>query len=450
MVIKTPRSVNEFCERFQQQMTVRQRKVIPRMIASILMSFGNPNYSVIAGKVLSAMRHRSSVSRFFISLRFNPDTILREALCGMLSVRTKRRGGTWFIVIDGTATRRGGFTKIDNAIKYRDKKDNRKGGYPSTKAHMFLMGLLLAPDGTRFPIPALPYYTKEYCKNNRLKFKTQVELAAQMIREAPIPSNVEKVIVLADEYYEGEAVHNACRDKGYSYIIPTDSRRCFADEQGHRTAVTLHERGRRQRYHSRDLLRKIVLVEGQEKTAAYRRLSEPSRKTKRVYRALTENRTVAGLGLVRVTYSWKRKSRKGNHSVGETYKVLISNDVSMSVMEIVEYYELRWQIELFFREMKCVVGFNRFRGNSFTAYARFVSIALLSFMFLEWMRLLAVEKANSKHKRAVMSRARTTSLVHLLQNEIDRENVDHILDCFMEKKCHNEGIIMLQKMIRSA
>ena len=451
MIIKTPHSVNKFCEMFMEQMTLWQRKIIPRIIISILNSYGNPNYSVIAGKVLSEPRNRSSISRFFGTRKFNPDRILLAALLVLLSLRSKKQNrGVWFLVIDGTSTRRGGFTKIENAIKYRDKKENKKCGYPSTKAHMFLMGILIAPDGTRYPLPALPYYTKEYCKKNRIKFKTQVELTAQMIREAPIPSDVDKLIVLADEYYEGAKLHQVCADMGYSYIVPSDSRRCLSDKQGRRTAVTLHQRGRHLSRKSNGLFSKIVLIEGQDKTTAYRRLSEPGRKKKRVYRAYTENMTVAGLGLVRVTCSLKRKNKKGKQSDGETYKVLISNDMSLSVQEIVEYYELRWQIELFFREIKSVVGFDRFRGNSFTAFARFVSITLLSFLFLEWTRNSVMEKTKSKHKRAIVARARTNGLVNFLQNDIDEENVEHILTCFKDNNCQNKGITMLRKMLFTA
>jgi SRSO17 transposase len=309
------------------------------------------------------------------------------------------------------------------------------------------MGILLASDGTRFPLPALPYYTKQYCRQHRIKFKTQVELAAQMIRDAPIPLDVGKVIVLADEYYEGGTVHQVCATKGYSYIMPTDSRRCLADKQGHRTAVTLHERGR---HLSRRLFRKIVLVEGQEKTVSYRRLSEPGRKTKRVYRAHTEAQMVTGLDLVRITYSWKRKRRKGKYSGGDTYKVLVSNDMTLSVEQIIEYYELRWQIELFFRELKSAIGFNRFRGDSFTAYARFVSMVLLSFLFLEWTRFTDLKKTSSRKQSADLAKARTHGLVNRLQNDIETENVEYILDCFEQKQTRAECINIFRKLLRAA
>jgi hypothetical protein len=451
MIIKTPHAVIEFCQMFNELMTVRQRRIIPRIIISILMSCGNPNFSVISGKILSEKRNRSSIARFFASIKFNPAMLLFATLRVFLSIRTKiQNRGTWFLILDGTATRRGGFTKIENATKYREKKENRKGGHPSTKAHMFLMGILIAPDGTRYPLPALPYYTKEYCKKNQRKFLTQVELAAQMIREAPIPTGVQKLVVLADEYYEGATLHKACREKGYSYIVPSDSRRCLADEQGHRTAVTLYRRGLQLLQRSNSPFRKIVLVEGLDKTTPYRRLSEPGRKTKRVYRAHSEDAAVAGLGPVRVTYSMKRKNKKGQKSSGETYKVLISNDMTLPVEEIVEYYELRWQIELFFRELKSVIGFHKFRGNSFTSFARFVSIVLLSFLFLEWMRCVYTGKAKSKLMRATFARARTHGLVNFIQKDIDEENLEYILACLRDVNGQEEGIAVLKNMLLSA
>lgn len=445
MIIKTPVSILTFCSSAQRRMTLWQKKVIPRMIVSILMSFGNPNYSRIAEKVLSETRHRSSVARFFNSLRFNPDLTLLSAIEAFLASFPNQRKGIWFLILDGTATRRGGFTKIGNAIKYREKKEHHKGGYPSKKAHMFLMGILLAPDGTRFVLPQLPYYTKEYCRENAIVFKTQVELAAQMITQAPVPRGVKKVVVLADEYYEGETVHRVCELKKYSYIMPTDSRRCLADEQGRRTAVTLHARGR---HLQRDLFSQIHLVEGQEKTAPYRRLSEPGRKNKRVYRAYTEDTAVAGLGMVRTTYSWKKKKKKERRTGGDTYKVLISNDLTLSVEEIVEYYELRWQIELFFRELKSSIGFNKFKGNSFKAFNRFVSLVLLSFLYLEWTRVEDMTKTKCKKQKAEIARLRTTGLIMRLEKEIDQENIRHIMDCFGKKGNRLNATILLKKMLR--
>lgn len=418
MTINTPQSILDFCKTFQKRLTLWQRKVIPRMIVSILMSFGNPNYSTMASRVISETRNRSSVSRFFTTNRFNPDDIYLTALTEFLRLHPDQCGGIWFLILDGTATQRGGFAKIGNTTKYKKKTTHQKGGYPSTKAHMFLMGMLLAPNGTRLPLPALPYYTDKYCRKNGIEFKTQVELAAQMITEAPLPLNIKKLIVLADEYYEGQKVHEACAAKRCSYIIPTDSRRCFTDGQGRRTALTLHGRGR---HLQRDTFQKIVLVEGQGKTDSYRRLSEPWRKTKRVYRAYTEDRTVSGLGMVRVAYSWKKKKREGRHSCGETFKVLVCNDTTLSIERIVEYYELRWQIELFFRELKSVIGFDRFRGNDFEAFARFVSLVLLSFLYLEWTRIRSMkEKKGGKEKKWLM-RARAHGIILHLNNEIDKD-----------------------------
>ena len=446
MTVKIPESAIRFCASFQDTLTKWQSKVVPRMIVSILMSWGRPNYSVMAGRVLSESRNKSSLSRFFCTNRFNPDQFLMEALRKIVSAHSEEEGGVWFLVLDGTATRRGGFTKIGNAIKYREKTKEVRGGYPSTKAHMFLMGILLGPGGVRFPLPALPYYTKEYCRKNRMIFKTQVELAAQMIAEAPVPSNARKVVVLGDEYYEGETVHRTCEAMGYTYIMPTDSRRCLADKHGHRTTVTLHGRGR---HLSRGLFKRIVLVEGQESTAAYRRLSEPERKNKRVYRAFTEDLDVAGLGAVRVAYSWKNKNRKSGRSGGETYKVLVCNDTKLSVGEIVEYYELRWQIELFFREMKSVIGFNKFRGNSFKAYARFVGMVLLSFLFLEWMRMKNIRETRSRKLKAFIARERAKGMIDRLQEEIDIESIDYFLECTKDEEGHGNGRTMLMRLLRA-
>ena len=49
-----------------------------------------------------------------------------------------RRRRRWSLGIDGVSTRRGGFTRIASALKFKAKNCNQKGR--SSKAHTFVMG----------------------------------------------------------------------------------------------------------------------------------------------------------------------------------------------------------------------------------------------------------------------------------------------------------------------
>ncbi len=421
MIIDIPNKINKFCRLFDRFMTKWQKQIIPRMMTGMLTAYGDPNFAVMSRKIVTQQRNRSSVMRFFKTKHFKSRTLYREALREVVKELKSMAKGRWFLVLDGTSSKRGGFTKIANAIHYKKKSTSIKG--KSTKSHMFLMGLLLLPNGMRLPLPRKTYYTKEYCKQTGRKLVTLVQLAVKMIEEAPIPENVEEVMVLADEYFEGKDVHNICNRLGYKYIMPVDNRRCLNDRNGEKTSVTLHQRGK---HLSNNLFQKIGFVYGEEETVSYRRLSAKTNlKRRRVYRAYTEVQGVSGLGDVSITYSWKQ-NMKGSRKCGETYKVFVSNETTLSVTEVVEYYELRWQIELFFRELKSVLGFSRYRGTDFRSFERYIDVLLLSFLFLEWYRICKMNSATSRKKKGKITRLRTHGLVLNLCHDINVENAEFL------------------------
>lgn len=445
MIIDVPKKIREFCKLFSGFMTKWQKKIIPRMITGMLMAYGDPNFAAISRKVITQKRHRSSVMRFFKTKRFKSRALYRQALRQVVKYLKRMNKREWFIVLDGTSSKRGGFTKIANAINYKNKSSSIKG--KSTKAHMFLMGLILLPNGMRLPLPRKTYYTREYCKQTGRKFVTIVQLAVKMIEEAPIPKKVKNIMVLADEYFEGKAVHNICNHFGYKYIMPVDSDRCLSDRNGKSISITLHERGR---HLSRGLFQKIEFVYGNEDTASYRRLSaKTNRERKRVYRAYTEVRSATGLGDVSITYSWKQ-NKKGSRKCGETYKVFVSNDTTLPVDKIVEYYELRWQIELFFRELKSVLGFSRYRGTDFQSFERYIDILLLGFLFLEWYRIGMMNFATSRNKKGKVTRLRSHGLLLHLGKEIDVENAEFLQSCLKKKKRRKNLVQIVEGLLKAA
>ena len=63
------------------------------------------------------------------------------------------------------------------------------------------------------------------------------------------------------------------------------------------------------------------------------------------------------VGKVQVVFSTMLKPQRGKRV--EIQKVLMTNDLTLSAAQIVELYDLRWQIELFFKELKSTLGFHQ-------------------------------------------------------------------------------------------
>jgi IS4 transposase len=216
----------------------------------------------------------------------------------------------------------------------------------------------------------------------------------------------------------------ACNERNFTYIMPIDSRRCIEDADGKRTSMTLHRRGKSMNHKK---LKKIVFYPHKERTALLRRRTGKDKK-RRVYFATSEIQRISGLGERTMVYSWKpqTKSRRWKSS---WFKVLVSNAKDCAVATLIEYYELRWQIEIFFRELKSFIGLTDYTGGDFEAFERFVDTVLLAYLFLEWYRIQLLKEVRSKKDLSHLQSVRTLSLLTLFQAEADKASVEYIIQC---------------------
>jgi hypothetical protein len=103
----------------------------------------------------------------------------------------------------------------------------------------------------------------------------------------------------------------------------------------------------------------VRVVPGTGAYAAQRRASRcrvgPKAKA-RTFWVHPERRAVHNVGDVLLVFSTKEQPKPGQKVTVQ--KVLISNGVDRSAAELVTLYDLRWQIELFFKDRSYAVGLN--------------------------------------------------------------------------------------------
>lgn len=63
-------------------------------------------------------------------------------------------------------------------------------------------------------------------------------------------------------------------------------------------------------------------------------------------------------------------------------KILMANAVNLSVLEVIELYSLRWQIELFFKKLKSTLGFDQYSFKEFRAVEVWTELAITTVLFL--------------------------------------------------------------------
>jgi len=360
------------------------RAFVLRMCLTFIMHRGRMSCSQAAGCVASETLHRGQITRFLARPRWQRDDFnapLRMALLQMESGK-----GRFFFILDATLSSQSG-RKTQNTHstgnrqrrpakgrRYNKKKVSRK------RCHSFTFGLLITPSGYRIPWQ-IPHYTKEYCAAKGLQHRTTAEAAADLIRNLPLPEGAD-VVVLGDTAYDADVVHQACEDRKYIWITPANPERVYQGPTGQRPKV----RSRLKDWTSLSL-RRIRLRASTGRYAQYRRLSKwrvgPKQKP-RVYYAHQEKCEVRRVGRVQLIFSTMKPDLK--KATPDDVKILMTNALDLSVSEVIEMYSLRWQIELFFKELKSTLGFAQYSFQKFLAVEAWAETAITAVLFLEHER----------------------------------------------------------------
>jgi hypothetical protein len=373
--------------------------LVIRVVVSFLLRVGRMSCLRAAGAVRCEARHRAQISRFLARPRWRKldlNSILRREL-----LEREADDGLFLFLIDATMVSQAG-DKTENTYstgnrKRRPCKGRRygKNKHARKNCHSFTMGLLITPSGVRVPF-CKPYHTREHCKKTGRPHRTTAEAAADLIRELPLPETA-RVIVLGDTAYDAEVVRDACQARGYSWILPCNPERVLAGPKGQRPKVRSLLKDwpewSRQTYR---------LAPGQGRYAVYRRLSPhrigPKAKP-RAYYAHQERRPVHSVGEVRLVFSTTQKDLKT--ATPDDVKILMTNDLGLTVRDVIELYSLRWQIELMFKELKSTLGFHQYQFRTFEPVEGWAELAVTAFLYLEWYRVrqLARRDLNDEERR---------------------------------------------------
>jgi hypothetical protein len=280
------------------------------------------------------------------------------------------------------------------------------------------MGLVITDSGARIPLPRRSYYTKNYAKKHGLKYRSQVDLVVEMLNDLSVPENVQ-VVVIVDSFFESKKLDQVCSNRQFTYVTAVDSNRCLADENGNSNGqhvVSLLEEL------PSDAFTKITLDEESEQYHDFRRT--PGHRKIRTYHVCKKTLDIAKLGMRAVVFSKKEKIEGKSKSFST--KVLLTNDSQLTAEQIVELYELRWEIELYFKELKSYLHFSDYSFEDFKASQRWVDIVLITFLFLEYQRLLLIQSSLNPKEIKQLKNARTSQMIEIVKAEVNQANILYI------------------------
>jgi hypothetical protein len=404
----------------------RALSLVIRCIVAFLMHRGRMSASQAAGSVRTEARHRAQISRFFGRGYWKRTDLLGPLRATLLELEAQR-GGTFIFDIDQTfctqQSRRCQNTFSCGNYRKRPRKSNRKQKKTARRSgHCFVMGLLITPGGIRIPY-STSFYTEDYCKEKRLDFRTQAELGAQLIRQLPVPEGA-RVIVLGDTAFEARSIRAACAERKSSWIMPVNPERVLAGAKP-RPKVTSLAQG----LHA-DQMVHLEVHPNRGRYVAYRRIARcrigPKLKP-RTYYVHQESRDVHSVGVVRLVFSTTKAPLKGQGV--DVQKILMTDDPTLSLRDVIELYQLRWQIELFFKELKSTLGLNRYRLKTFAMVETWVRLVLATFIYLEWVRARQLNKRSLKEKeRAWWQAQRTYGLAGAVRQSAEQKELKLLAD----------------------
>jgi len=422
------------------------RTMLLRVVVAFIMHRGRMSCSAAAGSVASESIHRGELTRFLARPRWQKHDF-NNPLVKLLIAKESRRGKFIFLIDATMVSQAGKKTQNTYSTGNRQRRRIKKGfrynkkKVVHKKVHNFTFGLLITPSGIRIPLQ-IPHYTKEYCQEHGLEHKTTAESAAQMIRTLPLPASVE-VIVIGDTAYDAQVVRDACDERGYTWIFPVNPERVYEGSKGQRPKL----RSRLKDWTTLSL-KTIRLQASTGKYARYRRLSKwrvgPKVKS-RVYYAYQEKREVRSVGRVQLVFSTMKPNLE--KATPDDVKILMTNAVEMGVREVIELYSLRWQIELFFKELKSTLGFAQYSFQTFLAVKAWVEMAITTVLFLENERIKHMkDRRLSQESRRWWESQRLHGLCHAYRQHCAAAELKYVSD---RLKTHG-GIEKLKRLLTAA
>jgi hypothetical protein len=412
-----------------------------RCVAAFALHWGRMSAVRASGSVGSEPRHRAQICRFLGRKYWRRMRLLSILQGQMLALEAKE--GRFAFLLDQTLCSQQG-DKTENTYssgnrQRRPRKGRRYNKYKHARkrCHCFVMGLLITPSGLRIPFRR-SYYTKEYCQKKGRPYRKQTELAAEMIVELPLPEKAD-VVVLGDTAFDAEVIREACSKRSYRWIVPMNPERVLAGVKP-RPKVGSVVKGM-----TAEQFKPVRLYPGRGRYVEMRRVSPyrigPKVKPRTFY-VHQESRDVHSVGEVLLVFSTRTCPRENSL---EVQKILMTNDRRLSAAEVVELYDLRWQIELFFKELKSTLGFDQYRFRRFERVEGWLELVLVTFLYLEWHRARQLRRSDlTEGDKERWRRQRTHGLCLAMRQAAERADLEYLAEAVKTKG----GVRRLRRKLR--
>jgi len=267
---------------------------------------------------------------------------------------------------------------IDSTIQNRStlhtdnaKKFNHGKGF--VIGHQWT-NIVLVINDMIIPLQPIPFYSKNYCRKNKLQYKTENESVVEYITDLKLedytgPYDPKYVIVLADSGYDDKKIENAIAKKKWKFIIALNKTRGVKTQRQYSNTPK-----------SKDWNQVGVLFNNYRriKWQTIRIFTNSSKRKRMEFRIRQIIGYLRYVGKVQLICSKFKKRPYGR------IKYLACNDLKAKPRQIIIGYRMRWAIEIFHKDVKMFLGFEDVATRSFESVKAHVHWVYCAYILLHY------------------------------------------------------------------
>ena len=311
-------------------------------------------------RVTHQPRDLSCMTRFLNESPWLPNRITRrrqQFIMEKIKRARAKRGDTRpvvFLIIDDTQCKKDVSTKHMEGLDFYFSHADGK----SVWSHSLVTAHIVS-DSYSFAWDFRSYFRESYCEAHGTTFKSKNDLAVELINDYARFHQLgnEQVYVLVDSWYTSKKLIDACNQKGFHLIGAFRiNRKLYPKGIGIKTSAFASQFIRKSDLHS-------VTVDGHS------------------YKVYPYEGPLSDVENVKVLLSWEKA-----FDPSQPPFCLLCTDLSLNLVTILRYYEVRWHIETGYRYFKELLGFDQYQHLSHKGIELFWNLQFLVYTFLEHQR----------------------------------------------------------------
>jgi len=408
-IVRFPSKLESFFTSLRSQFHWNHFDYFRKLVLLIGFSWGRCTISSLY-RHLDTMNqpHRTRFNNFINVGRWHPSEALQMKAMELLAELEPHKGEVIELIIDDSKKKKRG--KVMQAVNWMYDPVFRT----TVRGHQYVTATIRFR-GHTIPFGIRLYVKREDCPDLDVEFKKTTHLAAELIKRFNPPRGL-GVRVLFDGYYLCPVVVKACRKKGFRYVSTLKGNR------------NLFKNGRK--------LKAGLYGSGLMRRAPKKRYSIAKNKGRVRYTYVDAGRLkVSRLGEHHVVFSRK----KGEPKV----LALVTDDRGLSAGKIIHTYDDRWDIEVFFKDAKQLLGLGQYQNASYEAAVIHLHLVCFAYALLTH---IAITREGAQGKKKPTARLSTGDL----QNELRRIVWEDLADHLKQFSSGNHVIKELDRLLMAA